>query len=432
MCKRRDKAHLALEAHPFDPDYSCVCRAAGTEAVKPSLKGIFDWVDVDNSGKISRRELEDTLPLLSNLFGEKVSFTKEAWQRLDEDGNGQVNFSEFAEWAGPRLGLPLGVQHLFSEDAFKRVTACGIVGCPCQSFRPSARACHPSIGAAAGRLQSCRCGHKLCAHVLSDPSESEVPYPSYWSEHMGEFSSLVVLGRSELELFQDFFNETYSNIWTRDRRMHSPVDDAVPAGFRVMKGFRSQSSKYWREYCVRRAELLRDRSENVGSKDGFVEYSDVKSALAWTKLVVKHVGVAADRLQRVCNEWYLFHGTSPEDAERICSGDFKIDLAGRNTGTLYGRGVYFADSITKADEYAKPNEAGEYAVLICRVLGGRVRYVDDSEPPDPEDLVRSCIEGPYDCILGDREKCRGTYREYVIYDTENVYPEYVVYYRREM
>ena len=35
-------------------------------------------------------------------------------------------------------------------------------------------------------------------------------------------------------------------------------------------------------------------------------------------------------------------------------------------------------------------------------------------------MVRACIEGPYDCILGDREKARGTFREFVFYDSENV------------
>ncbi|CAE7198349.1 unnamed protein product, partial [Symbiodinium pilosum] len=100
-----------------------------------------------------------------------------------------------------------------------------------------------------------------------------------------------------------------------------------------------------------------------------------------------------------------------------------------STGTLYGRGTYLAESITKADEYAKAAE-GEYAMLLVRALGGRVRYCDEVEP-DAEDLTRSCIEGPFDCVLGDRKKCRGTYREFVFFDTENLYPEYIVIYKRE-
>lgn len=42
----------------------------------------------------------------------------------------------------------------------------------------------------------------------------------------------------------------------------------------------------------------------------------------------------------------------------------------------------------------------------------------------------SCIEGSFDSVLGDREKCRGTYKEFVLFDSEDVYPEYVIEYQR--
>ena len=34
-------------------------------------------------------------------------------------------------------------------------------------------------------------------------------------------------------------------------------------------------------------------------------------------------------------------------------------------------------------------------------------------------------------ILGDREKTRKTYREFVLFDSEDVYPEYVIEYQRK-
>lgn len=58
-----------------------------------------------------------------------------------------------------------------------------------------------------------------------------------------------------------------------------------------------------------------------------------------------------------------------------------------------------------------------------------MRYCDEDEP-DPEQLVHDCVHGPYDCVLGDREKLRGTYKEYVIFDSEGLYPEYVIEYER--
>ena len=55
-----------------------------------------------------------------------MHLTEESWQRLDEDGNGAVNFFEFARWAGPRLGLSLGLE---------LESACGVSACPCSGFR---------------------------------------------------------------------------------------------------------------------------------------------------------------------------------------------------------------------------------------------------------------------------------------------------------
>merc|ERR1712183_743233 len=103
-------------------------------------------------------------------------------------------------------------------------------------------------------------------------------------------------------------------------------------------------------------------------------------------------------------------------------------LAGSATGTLYGKGSYFTESITKADEYAK-EERGEFTVLLNRVLGGAVRYCDERDP-NPDKLTEECIEGPFDCVLGDRKKTSGTYREFIVFDTENVYPEYILTYVR--
>jgi len=60
-----------------------------------------------------------------------------------------------------------------------------------------------------------------------------------------------------------------------------------------------------------------------------------------------------------------------------------------------------------------------------------VLYTDEVTP-DADALVKACVEGTYDCVLGDREKCRGTFREFIFFDTEDIYAEYIIYYRREM
>ena len=96
---------------------------------------------------------------------------------------------------------------------------------------------------------------------------------------------------------------------------------------------------------------------------------------------------------------------------------------------LYGAGLYFADSIVKADEYSDADEDGVYSMLLCRVLGGNVLYSAE-DVPDGEDLRAQVLHGVYDSVLGDREKVRGTFKEYVVYDADQVYPAYEIRYRR--
>merc|ERR1712070_1013028 len=121
-----------------------------------------------------------------------------------------------------------------------------------------------------------------------------------------------------------------------------------------------------------------------------------------------------------CNEWFLFHGSNPRNCGSIASGGFTLSLAGtgstwKDEGTkkgapLYGDGIYFAESVTKADEYSEMVEAGKpyagcHTLLVCRVLCGRVQWCD-SDKIDPSLLQKQ------------------------VYDATQVYPEYVVYYRR--
>lgn len=129
------------------------------------------------------------------------------------------------------------------------------------------------------------------------------------------------------------------------------------------------------------------------------------------------------------NSVWLFHGTNDEAAGFITMGDFLVDKAGSNAGTLYGRGVYLAESCSKSDEYTRPNSEGLHCILLCRAILGNVLYTDEVAP-DVDSLVRQCLHGTYHSVLGDREKSRGTFREFIVYDDDQVYPEFLIWYRR--
>jgi hypothetical protein len=177
---------------------------------------------------------------------------------LDEDGNGRIGFSEFAQWAGPRLGLPLGVvlsRGATSSIAEERET-CGIKGCPCTNFtlddRPSKVGKWNQIFGSGQVMapNNCMCGHKKSAHVPTTiMGESSSQFPTYWKNRVaGEcnsnFQEFVPVGSEVLAGLQSLLDKTYSTKWTRDRRKHQ-ANPNVPKGFKVQSAMRNEHKKQW-------------------------------------------------------------------------------------------------------------------------------------------------------------------------------------------
>merc|ERR1712048_755171 len=100
---------------------------------------------------------------------------------------------------------------------------------------------------------------------------------------------------------------------------------------------------------------------------------------------------------------------------------------------MFGDGICLAESCLKADETAKPNELGWYPLVLNRVVMGKVKYCDAANPYDMKtELEAACKhDGGYHSVLGDSEKVRGTFREVVIFEPHQVYPEYILWYKRK-
>eukprot|EP00929_Paragymnodinium_shiwhaense_P073576 TRINITY_DN37548_c0_g1_i2.p1 TRINITY_DN37548_c0_g1~~TRINITY_DN37548_c0_g1_i2.p1 ORF type:complete len:197 (+),score=45.01 TRINITY_DN37548_c0_g1_i2:198-788(+) len=68
-------------------------------------------------------------------------------------------------------------------------------------------------------------------------------------------------------------------------------------------------------------------------------------------------------------------------------------------------------------------------LLVCRVVLGRM-LVNRDVKPDPARVEQECTEN-YDSLCGDRNASRGTYREFIVYNSNQAYPAYIVKYRRK-
>lgn len=201
-------------------------------------------------------------------------------------------------------------------------------------------------------------------------------------------------------------------ITTRDRRFGKVCKYAV------VSVLHNKNLELWKQYC-RARRRIQNRKVHQRIKSLTCDFD--RSSL----------GEVDPSIQ----EFLLFHGTKPTAAESICNTGFRVSNAGSKTGLLYGRGLYFAECSSKSDEYAQDDEhgiyLGFYAMLLCRVSCGNMLETTQ-KAPNTEYLEHRCkgTDTPFQSVLGDRELESRTYREFIIYNNDQAYPEYVIIYRR--
>eukprot|EP00927_Polykrikos_kofoidii_P004315 TRINITY_DN11705_c0_g1_i1.p1 TRINITY_DN11705_c0_g1~~TRINITY_DN11705_c0_g1_i1.p1 ORF type:complete len:526 (+),score=55.36 TRINITY_DN11705_c0_g1_i1:52-1578(+) len=264
--------------------------------------------------------------------------------------------------------------------------------------------------------------HVIPPETSHSPREIHISHPRYWMTADGEGKAYEMETDEVKTALQALVSSTWKSTWTRDR------GETKVSKLEVLMVHRNENPKIWANYYRKREEFSRKYAEETLHP---VKTKGDKAAEESPELrgLFERAGLRTE-----INEKYLFHGTKPSAARAICTDDFSLRKAGSNAGTLYGPGIYFAEASSKSDEYAADEKdgpfVGMYAMLVCRVLCGRVNYTDLVAPPVDELVDSVKKDGTHDSILGDREKCRGTYREFIIFDESQAYPEYVIVYRR--
>lgn len=250
----------------------------------------------------------------------------------------------------------------------------------------------------------------------------------------GAGARLSELSAREVQALQDLFNATHIR---RSSRLSKAM---VPSGMKVIRAARLQSPQAWANFVARR-EAIRTELQAVRSSGLPFVTSDrltdhhlaglaaASSNLAKSLLGVQAEGVRAEGDAEVNCSW-LFHGLSSSSAEAILQPDFAIDRT--PTGRLYGHGIYFTESCGQADVLTLGAGSDDCVrcLLLCRcVLGNSL--VDEEVLPDVVSLVGQCVAGAYHSVVGDRRKrCPDSFREFVVYDADQVYPEILIWYRR--
>ncbi|CAE7410768.1 Tiparp [Symbiodinium pilosum] len=244
------------------------------------------------------------------------------------------------------------------------------------------------------------------------------------------FDDMFYAPETDHAAFEEMFAASYVAKSTQDRPCPSAThgktpggcpcvqpgaDPGLPTQYRVRRVIRVEASDIWQRYVAKRNEIRESRES-----EGIQEFDPP----VLTRSVAEKYPSIFSPLDSSVNEVYAFHGTFVRYALSIAENDFNIDLAGSSTGTLYGRGAYLGESITKADEYAKDEPDGYYdgvfSVLVCRLTMGKLNCTKG----DPKAGER-VMAGEFDSTCGTR-----LFRELVVYDADQCYPEYLVLYQR--
>ena len=146
-------------------------------------------------------------------------------------------------------------------------------------------------------------------------------------------------------MIKNMMNETWRCKYTRDRST-AGNSKTVPTGCEVTNVLRIENHKAYSK--LRKLRTLVKKKRKTTS-DG-AESSEIPTDY---HVETRKFPIWKGALDREANEVHLFHGTNPEAADLIAKGDFKIDKAGSNRGTMFGPGVYLAENASKSDEYAK-------------------------------------------------------------------------------
>ncbi|XP_041089765.1 protein mono-ADP-ribosyltransferase TIPARP-like isoform X3 [Polyodon spathula] len=125
-------------------------------------------------------------------------------------------------------------------------------------------------------------------------------------------------------------------------------------------------------------------------------------------------------------EMLLFHGTTKEAVPSICKNNFDPRVSGRQHGSTYGQGTYFAKNASCSARYAIESKSGSRYMFLAMVLVGKAAVGKQSfrrppplEPDSPtSDLYNSCV---------DKEQQP---QMFVIFDSCQCYPYFLIHYKK--
>jgi serine/threonine protein kinase len=198
--------------------------------------------------------------------------------------------------------------------------------------------------------------------------------------------------------------------------------------FKVTRVQRLENPAVWVAYAAQRRQLA-----DTLMTEGYTADAGVRPLATETCHFV--YPVEGGSLEEAAGEVFLFHGTSNAASIAFRGFDVRHAFAGTGAGAMFGRGVYFAESASKADQYVGRNGKLPLTMVVARVLLGRgvkVTAPRSREPFLPKVASKTTETVPvyYDSLVADMRPQGMRFREIVVGDGLSAYPELFVDYER--
>ncbi|XP_052283056.1 protein mono-ADP-ribosyltransferase PARP15-like isoform X2 [Dreissena polymorpha] len=202
-------------------------------------------------------------------------------------------------------------------------------------------------------------------------------------------------------------------------------------GLKITKIQRVENPTLYEQYATRRQAMFL-ASGKAGIYPMLSDVPDMKGGASHIRELLNDKW--SKRLYQEVNEEYFFHGTKTERAGQVYAQGLDPRLAAKG---VLGPAVYMAENSTKADQYSDSKNArrstGLTMFLVRACLGNICRVTDCRRIRRPPCTDFSCNNHEcqhvirYDSVVSEEQFI---FREFVVYDGSQVYPEYVINYDR--
>jgi len=202
----------------------------------------------------------------------------------------------------------------------------------------------------------------------------------------------------------------------------------------VLRILRIHNSELWEAYSQRRSRM----AQRAGGRADARSVNDLSVGVEGENESVLRPG----SWQNAAVERYLFHGASPQTIDTIAESG--VDFRLSNTNGALGACAYFADQSAYSHQYSSMADhsaeahahrqrqhapTGTLKMLVCRVvLGscGRGQGGLRRPPARPDGAMHDSVSNQ----PGEASNCASQGFMFGVFDNAQVYPEYMIEYRR--